>query len=54
MITESCEETNEIQKLVTLLTPENKRYVIAVANALIFSQKCEKEDLSQPSSNLTT
>lgn len=42
MITEPCEDKNKIQKLVALLTPENKRYLITVANALIFSQKCEK------------
>lgn len=34
-IKENC----DIKALSELLTPENKQYVIAVANALIFTQK---------------
>lgn len=32
-------EINEIKEISTVLTRENKKYVIAVANALLFSQK---------------
>lgn len=37
------EDTKDIKSLSELLTRENKRYVIAVANALLFSQKREEE-----------
>lgn len=35
----TADEKKEIKCLVEQLTEENKRYVIAVANALLFSQK---------------
>ena len=37
------EDTKDIKSLSELLTRENKQYVIAVANALLFSQKREEE-----------
>lgn len=36
------EENKDIKSLSALLTQENKQYVIAVANALLFSQKREE------------
>lgn len=35
-------EKKDIKSMCALLTPENKQYVIAVANALLFSQKKEE------------
>jgi len=37
-------EIKEVQDISTVLTRENKKYVIAVANALLFSQR----DQNQP------
>lgn len=36
------EEKMDVKSLCALLSQENKRYVIAVANALLFSQKKEE------------
>lgn len=38
------EEKKDIKSLCALLTRENKQYVIAVANALLFSQKKAEEE----------
>ncbi|MCI8490989.1 MAG: hypothetical protein HFJ04_12270 [Lachnospiraceae bacterium] len=35
----------DFRKLVALLTKENKQYVIAVANALLYTQKRGKSEL---------
>lgn len=37
-------DRNDIKSMCALLTTENKQYVIAVANALLFSQKKEEVD----------
>lgn len=38
------EENKDIKYLSSLLSKENKQYVIAVANALLFSQKKGEEE----------
>lgn len=38
------ENRKDIKSLCALLTRENKQYVIAVANALLFSQKKVEEE----------
>lgn len=36
-------EIREIKDISTTLTRENKKYVIAVANALLFSQRTDRQ-----------
>lgn len=39
-MTKEEDANRDIRNISRLLSNENKRYVIAVANALLFSQKC--------------
>lgn len=43
-MTKDEDANRDIRNLSRLLSYENKRYVIAVANALLFSQKCAGTD----------
>lgn len=36
-------EIGDVKELITTLTRENKKYVIAVANALLFSQRADRQ-----------
>lgn len=45
------EEKKDIKSLCALLTRENKQYVIAVANALLFSQKKTEEACGMSAEN---
>lgn len=43
---ENGKEKRDIKTISTMLTEENKSYVIAVANALLFTQKKEEAKLA--------
>lgn len=48
------EDKNDIKSLCALLNQENKQYVIAIANALLFSQKKTEEEVCKVSAGHST
>lgn len=45
-------ELNEVKEISAVLTRENKKYVVAVANALLFSQGSQERHCCQSGSGI--